>query len=76
MTYFTYYDKSFEQVESGYTERFRVFTLETNVYDAASKQLVFSMQSEIIEPSQPRHAIEDQIRLTINRLRANNLIGN
>ncbi len=75
MTYFSYYDKALEQDTPGYTAQYREFTLETNVYDAASGKLVWSMQSQAIESSQPRNVIEDQIGLTIGKLRAQGLIG-
>ena len=42
--------------------------LETNLYDTATQQLVWSMQSESIEPSTPRDVIETQINLTIATL--------
>jgi hypothetical protein len=53
-----------------------VLTLETKVYDIASEALVWSMQSEVIDPTQSRQAIQDQIKLTIDTLRKRGLVGN
>ena len=75
MTFFTYYD-SLEQTSSGNAAQYRVITLVTNVYETGSGGLVWSMQSEIVEPSRPRTAIVDQIQLTIDSLKAQGLIGN
>lgn len=75
LSYFSYYDKSFQQANDGYYAQYRVLTLETNLYDTESGELVWSMQSETMDASQPRHVIEDQIELTINTLAKRGLIG-
>ena len=75
LSYFSYYDKSFHQANDGYTEQHRTVALETNLYDTASGELVWSMQSETMDASQPRHVIEDQIKLTISTLAKRGLIG-
>jgi len=72
--YHRYYLHALENDNRGYYRRFKVLTLETNVYDAATKELVWSMQSESIEPSVPRNLIEEQIALTIQTLQARGLI--
>ncbi len=75
LSYFSYYDKAWQQSNDGYYEQYRVVTLETNLYDTRSGELVWSMQSETIDASKPRQFIEDQIRLTINTLAKRGLIG-
>ncbi|MDJ0779962.1 MAG: hypothetical protein QNJ85_18990 [Gammaproteobacteria bacterium] len=76
LSYFSYYDNAWQQASGGgATQNYRIVALETNVYDTASQLMVFNMRSQVIEATQPRHMIEDQIRLTIDRLRANGLIG-
>ena len=75
LSYFNYYDKSLHQANDGYTEQYRTVVLETNLYDTQSGELVWSMQSETMDASQPRHVIEDQIELTINTLAKRGLIG-
>ncbi len=59
----------------GHTEQYRTVVLETNLYDIASRELVWSMQSKTMDDSQPRNAIEDQIKLTISTLAKRGLIG-
>lgn len=73
-SYHRYYDHALTETSPGYYRRFKVLTLETNLYDTASGELVWSMQSEAIEPSTPRPVIEDQIALTIERLHAQGLL--
>ena len=74
LTYFSYYDNSLKQVNDGYYAQFRTIVLETNLYDTRSGELVWSMQSETMDASQPRHVIEDQIKLTIDLLARRGLI--
>jgi hypothetical protein len=74
MTYFTYYDKAFQQSNDGYYDQYQVVTLETNFYDVQSGELVWSMQSETMDVSRPRKIIEDQIELTISILDKRGLI--
>jgi hypothetical protein len=73
-SYHRYYMHALENDNRGYYRRFKVLTLETNIYDAATKELVWSMQSESIERSVPRNLIEEQIALTIRTLQARGLI--
>lgn len=75
LSYFNYYDKSLQLANDGYTEQYRTVVLETNLYDTASGELVWSMQSKTMDASQPRHVIEDQIKLTISTLAKRGLIG-
>lgn len=74
LSYFSYYDNSLKQVDDGYYAQFRTLVLETNLYDTRSGELVWSMQSETMDASRPRHVIEDQIRLTIVTLAKRGLI--
>jgi hypothetical protein len=73
-SYDSYYQHALTEVSPGYYRRYKVLTLETALYDSASGELVWSMQSEAIEPSTPRPVIEDQINLTIERLAAQGLL--
>lgn len=73
-SYHGYYTHALESDNRAYYRRFKVLTLETNIYDATTKELVWSMQSESIEPSTPRNLIEEQITLTIQTLQARGLI--
>ena len=73
-SYHRYYTHALESDNRAYYRRFKVLTLETNIYDATTKELIWSMQSESIEPSTPRNLIEEQITLTIQTLQARGLI--
>ena len=75
LSYFIYYDNALQQANDGYYAQFRMITLETNLYDTQSGELVWSMQSETMDASQPRQVIEDQIELTIKTLAKRDLIG-
>jgi hypothetical protein len=74
LSYFKYYDNAFHQTNDGYYEQYRVVTLETNLYDTQSGELVWSMQSETMDSSRPARVIEDQIKLTISTLARQGLI--
>jgi len=73
--YMGYYDHAWQETSTGYYSQYQVFTLETTLYDTVSGKLVWSMQSEAIEASQPRHIVEAQIALTIEMLAKQGLIA-
>ncbi len=70
-----YYDHVAQQNNAGYYSQFQVFTLETHLYETAGKQLVWSMQSEVMDSARPQQMIDDQIKLTIETLGGQNLLG-
>lgn len=72
--YKEYFDYGVEKSTRGYYSQFKVLTLETNVYDASSGKLVWSMQSDTIDRSAPRHLLTEQIDLTIQMLSNQGLI--
>lgn len=72
--YHRYYAHAREFSSPGYYIKYKVLTLETNVYDTASQQLIWSMQSESLEPSAPQDVIDEQIALTVKRLAAGGLL--
>lgn len=73
--YYRYYTHSLEQSNPGSYRKYKILTLETNLYDTASQQLVWSIQSESIEPSTPRNLIEEQVALTIEKLNQQGLLA-
>ena len=75
LSYFTFYDKAFHQEDSGTTATYGVLTLETHLYDTQSAELVWSMQSQAFEASQPRHIVEEYIALTTKTLAKRGLIA-
>ena len=74
-SYHRYYQRSLNYSSPGYYRRFKILTLESNLYDTASGELVWSMQSESIDPSAPEKVVAEQIALTIERLKQAGLLG-
>jgi hypothetical protein len=74
-SYSSYYSHSMQYSSAAYYENYQVLTLESNLYDARSQQLVWSMQSENFDPSTPATVIEQQIGLTIKTLGERGLIS-
>ena len=67
-SYYSYHAHSMLYSRPGYYDKYKILTLETNLYDTKTQQLVWSMQSENIDPSTPQYVIEEQIHLTIKTL--------
>ena len=74
LSYFTYYDKAFHKKDRGTTTTYGILTLETNLYDTQSGELVWSMQSQAIDTSQPRDIVDEYIALAIKTLSKRGLI--
>jgi hypothetical protein len=55
--------------------RLSTLTAKTRVYDILSSLMVWTMQSQNVDPSAARDLINNQIELTIETLRNRNLIG-
>lgn len=55
--------------EPGYYTRHELVKLETNLYDTKTEQLVWSMQSESMDPNSEKSLIDAKIRLVINKLK-------
>ena len=73
-SYHRYYGHSMRYSSPGYYRKYQVLMLETNLYDTATRQLIWSMQSESIDASAPQKVIDGQIALTIKRLVARGLV--
>ena len=73
--FYEYYDHVLEETSPGYHAQFRVVTLETNLWDTTSGELIWQLKSEAMDRSQPRHILQDQIDLTINTLVERGLIA-
>lgn len=69
-----YYDHALQRNNKSYYSQFQILTLETNLYETNTRTLVWSMKSEVIDSDQPRHLIEEQIRLSIKHLNQQGLI--
>ena len=73
-SYHSYYSHSMRYSSPGYYRKYQVLMLETNLYDTATRQLIWSMQSESLDASAPQKVIDGQIALTIKRLVARGLV--
>jgi hypothetical protein len=73
-SYSSYYSHGMQYSGAGYYDSYEVLTLESNLYDTATQQLVWSMQSENFDPSTPAKVIEQQIGLTIKILSERGLV--
>lgn len=73
--YMGYYDHAWKETSTGYNSQYQVFTLETTLYDTVSGKLIWSMQSEVMDRSQPRHVIKEQIELAIESIGKQGLIA-
>lgn len=60
--------------EPGYYTRHELVKLETSLYDARNGGLVWSMQSETLDPASERKLIEAKIDVVIERLKAQKLL--
>lgn len=61
--------------EPGYYTRHKQVKLETNLYDTQTEQLVWSMQSETMNPNSDKKLIDAKIKLVIKRLKMQKLIS-
>ena len=59
----------------GYVSNQKTVKLETNLYDASSDKLVWSMQSATINPSNEKTLIEAKIKTVVKRLKAQQLLA-
>jgi len=70
-----YYNIIRRQTNRGYSDVHRLFTLESQLYDTASGELIWSMRSETMADAKPKQTIENQIRLTTRALAKSGLIA-
>lgn len=74
--FYDYYDYVGGYVyEPGYYTRNKQVILETNLYDAQTEQLVWSMQSETMNPNSEKGLIAAIIRTVAKRLKSQKLIS-
>ncbi len=60
--------------EPGYYTRHKKVKLETNLYDTQTEQLVWSMQSETMNPNSEKSLIDAKIEVVVKRLKMQKLI--
>ena len=72
--YHSYFNHAVQVTTPGYWDKYKVLKLESNLYDSASQQLIWSIQSESFDPRSAAQLIDDQITLAIKSLRNTGLI--
>lgn len=72
--YHSYYNHAVRVATPGYWDQYEVLKIESNLYDRASRQLIWSIQTENFDPRSARHLIDDQLRIAIKSLRDSGLI--
>ena len=70
-----YYNIIPRERDTEYPDEHRLFTLESRLYDTASGELIWSMQSETMADAKPKEIIEKQIQLTTRALANSGLIA-
>ena len=73
--YHSYFRHATRVATPGYWDKFEVLRLESNLYDSASQQLIWSVQSESFDPRSATQLIDDQISVAIRSLRNTGLIS-
>jgi hypothetical protein len=74
-SFYGYYDHVEGYVyDPGYYRRHTYVKLETNLYDARSEALVWSMQSETIDPNSRQKLIDANIKIVVERLKLQGLL--
>jgi hypothetical protein len=61
--------------EPGYYTRHKRVKLETNLFDTQTERLVWSMQSETMDPNSEKELIDAKIRIVIKKLKSQQLIS-
>lgn len=61
--------------EPGYVSQQKTVKLESNLYDAKSAKLVWSMQSATVNPGNEKKLIEAKIKTVVEHLKAQQLLG-
>jgi hypothetical protein len=74
--FYDYYDYVGGYVyEPGYYTKHKLVKLETNLYDAKTEQIVWSMQSDTINPNSDKDLIDAKIKTVTKRLKEQKLIS-
>jgi hypothetical protein len=74
--FYDYYDYVGGYVyEPGYYTKNKLVKLETNLYDAKTEQIVWSMQSDTINPNSDKDLIDAKIKTVTKRLKEQKLIS-
>ncbi len=73
--YYGYYSRAYDYVyEPGYYQNYKVAKLESSMYEVATERLLWTMQSQSIDPDIDTAVVEDNIEIVLNALRAQGLL--
>ena len=73
--YYGYYSRVYDYVyEPGYYQKYKVVKIETNLYNVATEKLVWSMQSQTVDPNIEEQLVKDNIKVFIEGLSGQGLI--
>jgi len=70
-----YYDSALQETNKGYYANEKLLLLETRLYDTASGEMIWSLQSGSLAEAKPKKIIEDLIQLTVRTLADSGLIA-
>ena len=60
--------------QPGYYTRHKLVRLETNLYDTRTEKLIWSMQTETMDPASDQNLIDSKIKTVVKRLKAQGLL--
>jgi hypothetical protein len=71
-----YYGRAYDYAyDPGYYSRYKVYTLETNLYDGSTAALIWTAQTETFDPQNVASEIDGLVKVLIGDLRSKGLIG-
>jgi hypothetical protein len=74
--FYPYYYTSYAMVSTpGYVREYKVVTLETNVYSLKNERLVWSGQSQAVDPSSVNQAIDDFSIIFVSKMAESGIFG-
>ena len=73
--YYGYYSRVYDYVyEPGYYQKYKVVKIESNLYNVSTEKLVWSMQSETVDPNIEEQLVKDNIKIFMEGLARQGLI--
>ncbi len=73
--YYGYYSHAYDYVyEPGYYQNYKVAKLESSMYEVATEKLLWTMQSQSVDPDIDTGVVEENIKIVLNALRTQGLL--
>jgi hypothetical protein len=73
-SYGRYYGYYRQVYRPGYTSQHQYSTLETNLYNAKTGELLWTMRTESVDPSSTKSLIQELVNLSVDKLKANGFL--